>query len=377
MIACPFARSVALRSAMFTTCIYCSANLEKNEVIEAFPVGRRLAFDAAQGRLWVVCRACERWNLSPLDERWEAIEEAQKLFHDARLRVSTDNIGMARLREGLELIRIGEPQRPEMAAWRYGDQFGRRRNRQLIATGAIVGAVSAALVGGMAVGVSIGSFGGIMANGGMWDALIHGSPRKEIGRIRSPENDNDILVVQRRHARMSILERADDSQLILRLEHTRGMTRLHGPDAMRAAAQILPTVNRFGGSKNVVNDAVSFLEQSGGPMAAIARIQQNSGVGADHPGFKTSGKKLRVTRKPGALHTLPVLERLAIEMALHEEQERRAMMGELKQLENVWREAEEIARISDSLFDTPALESEIARLKESAKKNGDDDGQKG
>ena len=34
------------------------------------PVGRRLAFDPAKGRLWVVCRSCERWNLTPLEERW-------------------------------------------------------------------------------------------------------------------------------------------------------------------------------------------------------------------------------------------------------------------------------------------------------------------
>ena len=372
MIACPLARSFVPRGTMFTTCIYCSANLEKNEVLEAFPVGRRLAFDAANGRLWVVCRSCERWNLTPLDERWEAIEQAQKLFHDARLRVSTDHIGMARLREGLELVRIGEPQRPEMAAWRYGDQFGRRRNRQLIATGAIVGAVSAVVVGGMVVGMSIGGFSGILANGGMWDAIVHGSPRKEVGRIKSPDDANQILIVQRRHARMSIIERADNnSQLVLRLEHTRGMTRLSGEDAMRAAQQLLPTVNRFGGSKSAVNDAVSFLEQSGGPVAALSRIQRESGVGSELKAFKTSGAKLRVTKKPGALHTLPVVSRLALEMALHEEQERRAMMGELKQLENVWREAEEIAHISDTMFDTPKLESDLERLKLESHKHDD------
>ena len=362
---------------MFTTCIYCSANLEKNEVLEAFPIGRRLAFDAEHGRLWVVCRQCERWNLSPLDERWEAIEQAERLFRDSRLRVSTDNIGLAKMREGLELIRIGAPQRPEMAAWRYGDQFGRRRNRQLITTGAVVGAVSAVIVGGMVVGASIGAFSGIIANSGMWDALVHGSPNKEVGRIKAPLDDNQLLIVQRRHARMSIIERSqDDSQLVLRLEHTRGMTRLYGEDAMRAAAQLLPTINRFGGSKSVVNDAVSFLENAGGPMAAIARVQQQRGVGSDHAMFKSSGKKLRVTRKPGALHTIPVVERLAVEMALHEQQERAAMTGELKALENVWREAEEIARISDSLFDTPELESEISRLKDTSHKIGDGENKK-
>jgi hypothetical protein len=112
---------------MYTTCLFCNGELGRNECIEHFPVGRRLAFDAARGRLWVVCRRCERWNLTPLEERWEAIEECEREFAGTRLRVSTDQIGLARLKEGLELVRIGEPQRPEMAAWRYGDQFGRRR----------------------------------------------------------------------------------------------------------------------------------------------------------------------------------------------------------------------------------------------------------
>jgi len=44
---------------------------------------------------------------------------------------------------------------------------------------------------------------------------------------------------------------------------------------------------------------------------------------------------------------------VALEMALHEETERRAMEGELKLLEAAWREAEEIASIADTLPDDP------------------------
>src|SRR5436190_1970772 len=113
---------------------------------EQFPVGRRLAYDAAKGRLWVVCRKCERWNLTPLEERWEAIEECERRFTSTRLRVSTDNIGLAKLSEGLELVRIGNALRPEVAAWRYGDQFGRRRTRHLLITGAGIAALGGIIV---------------------------------------------------------------------------------------------------------------------------------------------------------------------------------------------------------------------------------------
>ena len=53
---------------------------------------------------------------------------------------------------------------------------------------------------------------------------------------------------------------------------------------------------------------------------------------------------------------------LALEMALHEETERRAMEGELAALTEMWRQAEEIAAIADRLPDDPALRSAAPRL---------------
>ena len=103
---------------MYSTCIFCHSDLGANESVEHFPVGRRLAFDAARGRLWVVCRKCERWNLSPLDERWEAIEECERLFSATRTRVSTDNIGLARMREGSS---SSASDRRSDRRWRRGD----------------------------------------------------------------------------------------------------------------------------------------------------------------------------------------------------------------------------------------------------------------
>src|SRR5687767_15254667 len=141
---------------MYSTCLFCHSPLGANEAIEYFPVGRRLAFDASRGRLWVVCRTCERWNLTPLEERWEAIEECERRFEGTRMRASTDNIGLAKLREGLELVRIGPALRPEFAAWRYGDQFGRRRRRTMLQAGLGLGALAAVAAGGIAAGAGIG-----------------------------------------------------------------------------------------------------------------------------------------------------------------------------------------------------------------------------
>ncbi len=355
---------------MFTTCIHCTADLGRNEAFDAFPVGTRLAFDAAKGRLWVVCRACDRWNLSPLEERWEAVEAMERRFRDSRLRVSTDNVGLARLKEGVDLIRIGEPQRPEMAAWRYGDQFGRRRKRQMLITGTLVGS-AVALVGGMAaVGVSVGSFAGIYANGGLWDALVNGRPSVSIGKIVLP--DGQVVDVQRKHARMSALERgADGGPLQLRLESVSGTHVLVGDDAMKAAARLLPTVNRFGGSRVQVQDAVSLLEAIGDPRRVLTSVQQRVGATKGDPrwgvgkhDWKGSNKRDGIKKLPGTLHTLTPRDRLALEMALHEESERRAMDGELAALELAWAEAEQIAKIADDMFLPASMNDRLDKLRD-------------
>ena len=149
---------------MYTACLYCSKSLGSNEVIELFPVGRRLAFDGARGRLWVVCPSCQRWCLTPIDERWEAIEACERAFRSARVRASTAEISLVRLPEGLELVRVGAPLIPEMAAWRYGREFSARRRRALaLGAGALgVGAVGAsvALSSGLAAAyVGLAAFG--------------------------------------------------------------------------------------------------------------------------------------------------------------------------------------------------------------------------
>ncbi|HEX6575605.1 MAG TPA: hypothetical protein VF042_11615, partial [Gemmatimonadaceae bacterium] len=133
---------------MYSTCVFCHSSLGQNEAIENFPVGRRLAFDAGKGRLWAVCRKCGRWNLTPIEERWEAIEECERLFRSTIIRASTDEIGLAKIREGTDLIRIGKPLRPEFAAWRYTRHFNRRRMMSYVGIGATIGVAGTSLLFG-------------------------------------------------------------------------------------------------------------------------------------------------------------------------------------------------------------------------------------
>src|SRR5688500_1125814 len=206
---------------MYATCLFCNKPLGQNESIEHFPVGRRLAFDAAKGRLWVVCPACERWNLSPLEERGKAIEESERLYRATRLRAATNQIGLARLRDGTTLVRIGEPLRPEFAAWRYGDQFGRRRRRQLLLTGGGLAGVGALVASGAAAGMVVGAIGWGIAHA--VSSLIYGNPEAVVARIRT--ESNGLIHVRRRHLAESSLSPGSDGSLAINLRFKDGAAR--------------------------------------------------------------------------------------------------------------------------------------------------------
>ncbi len=347
---------------MYSTCIFCSKPLGHNESLEAFPVGQRLAFDPARGRLWVVCRACERWNLSPLEERWEAIEQAERLYRDTRRRVSTDNIGLAKLAEGTTLVRIGEPQRPEFAAWRYGDQFGRRRMRAMLVAGGGVAVVGALVAGGAAAGVSVGAFGGLFAQAGRF--LVHGRPDEIVARIKTDHLGT--VDVRRRHLGESAIAESDDGTLTLDLRFKNGSARFTGPEAERIASIVLPKVNRFGGRKSEVADAVRQIEELGDSERYIRQVGRQSqalltSMTAGVPPKQVKFRKAAFNKY--GLFSLPTPQRLALEMALHEETERRALEGELAELEQAWRDAEEVAAIADNMFVPESVEEQFRKLK--------------
>ena len=360
---------------MYSTCLFCHAPLGSNDAIEHFPVGRRLAFDAARGRLWVVCRKCERWNLSPLDERWEAIEECERQFSETRLRASTHNIGLARLREGLELVRIGSPLRPEMAAWRYGDQFGRRSRRHLIFTGAGV----AAAIGVVAVGPATG----LIAGGGIGlfqlVSSIHTAyqQRRVRAHVQVPSYDRSGTVRLKQLQRTAIVQHADGWALRVAFEMSNreplrdesplaihrpigGWTReetvmLTGADALRAAGQLLPAINASGATRSEVESAVRIVEQTDDPSRLFARY-----AAGPTPSWRTGS----YAREGGhVLANLPTEVRLAFEMAAHEEAERRALDGELALLEAAWRQAEEIASIADDLIVSDDTRRRLAEIR--------------
>ena len=359
--------------AVYSTCLFCHADLGRNEAVTSFPVGRRLAFDSANGRFWVICESCKRWNLSPLEERWEAMDECERLYEGTRLRMSTDNVGLARIGEGTELVRVGAALRPEMAAWRFGAQLAaRRRKYRWVVAGGVVGAAV------MAVGVKTAGTGFIGGNWG-WQLLqaayeratrivlptpperlvdpvgVLNRPLPELlGRERPPIT---APVVETKHARKGLIERADgDSGFLLTVPVVgRDTVRYDAALSPRVLAKMLTKVNRSGGRKEDERLAVGMLESVAAhgahdlPLGVLEQYARKRLFGDKAPAERTLGKI-------GATTTL------ALEMALNEQREREVLAGELLDLEFAWKEAEELARIADTL-ESSSIDRALAALK--------------
>ena len=361
---------------MYSTCLFCHSSLGSNESIEHFPIGRRLAFDAAKGRLWAVCSKCERWNLSPLEERWEAIEEAERAYRETKKRAATENIGLARLNDGTDVIRIGRPMLPEFAAWRYGDQLGKRtRQRVLGAAGALV--IGGVVVGtaGAAVGMGALVMGLMGAQWGLssWSDMHAATVRGENG-IAYQLTRNEILWATMQvsvadgdlalrfigdpvHARTlwEKLKPLRPSPGIPNPEGNRARIELKNAAANAALSALLLTFNGRA-SDSRVREAVTLVASSPSTTSllwAIRSLPKQTLVDHRFP----DGVTMRIGN-------IPKPHRLALEMSLHEADERRALEGELAELENRWKQAEEIAAIADGLTLPPSTDAQLDEMRE-------------
>ncbi|HEU0012956.1 MAG TPA: hypothetical protein VFQ45_04695, partial [Longimicrobium sp.] len=316
-----------------------------NRVVEHFPVGRSLAFDTERGRLWAVCLRCARWNLAPLEERWEAIEAAEKLFRDCRVRVQSENIGLARLRDGTRLVRVGAALPGELAVWRYAGRLEQRRRRALLSAG--VGIAGVAVLGGLAAaGVVSGAFVAGQAVTRLWP----GGPNNEVARYPRGVMDDVEVVLRRSDLHRARLGTGADGSLELRVPrdvvatgmmpdgrpawtHTR--LDLRGAEALAVLRRGLVELNHRGAGRTHV-------------LAALDQIAAYGSAGGYLEAAGRRGELLAPQWEWGGART----QRLsALEMALNDEDERRALEGDLAELEAAWRRAEEIAAIADRLPD--------------------------
>jgi hypothetical protein len=362
---------------MFSTCLFCHGALGANDAIEHFTVGKRLAFDGERGRLWAVCPRCARWNLAPIEERWEALEECEKAYRAATKRVSTDNIALARLKDGTDLVRIGQPLLPEFAAWRYTHTFLKRarwavvrRFTPVVAVNAVFTGAASAVFGPSAVGLMLlpaAMTGSLFAAAGFmaWrirqptallfthDGALHGVTPRVVGATRITYDAEQGLGL-RLHTQIvrpaHLLARSVGIRVRADAQHPPGEVLLTSEHAHALLPRLLPALNQFDASGLLIDEAIARLERQ-----RAVPSEEDRAIALLAP--RIAGYRQSLFGTGESIGSLSPVNRLAAEMALHEDDERRALAGELGALYARWEEAERTAAIADTMF-VPTRHSE-------------------
>jgi hypothetical protein len=154
------------------------------------------------------------------------------------------------------------------------------------------------------------------------------------------------MVLRSRHVKEARLQHTARADLALLLRCPRCRNEgalLEGADAETALRSGLTYLNvsRSRRLKKKASEAALQVDAYGGPEAYLAR---------------QALREAKVATYKGA-------EALALEMSVDEQ-------AELRELERQWRDAEEIAEISDNLLVDPAIEDEMRRLKKGDQPDG-------
>ena len=326
---------------MYDKCLICNRPFERTEALPNVPTGGRVACDPARGRLWALCRGCDRWSLAPMESRWEALEDVERLVRDrGRVLAKTDNVAL--LKAGpLEIVRVGAADRAEEAWWRYGRELRqrRRRYRKLMTAGAVGGGVAAA--------VSVGAGGGSLVVAYLlWDCLSDGvlgaARRLRFGQAawrgdgRCPRCGVAVGSLRFRDRRRLVVDAGDGTLevtvpcLACGPQAGAGLA-LERREGRHALGRALAYHHFAGASSRRVKEASRLVEVAGGPEQAPSKVAPT----------------------PRELGEVGRVGRIALEIAVHEGREKRLLQMELAELEAHWRKEETLAEIIDGEL-TPA-----------------------
>lgn len=320
---------------MYRRCLVCAAPFPPNEELAHLGLGRRIACDPERGRLWIVCAACRRWSLIPIESRWEALDELERLVRDhGRLLSQTANVGLLRAR-GLEVVRVGRAQLQEVAWWRYGQELRVRRERYRKLATCGTAAAAGVVVGSWATG-GMSFFGAWLAwnyaprlatRGARWVRFgsVAWQGRGQCARCGRALAELRFAWLER--LLVSSGESAPEVTVICPVCRGRsGAGMLLSPtEGARVLRRALAYHHFAGAPDRRVESAARLVEVAGGPAKLPARILGR-------------GKAIPEMGRTGAV---------AMEIAVHEERERRLLEMELAELEAHWRREEELAGIID------------------------------
>jgi hypothetical protein len=320
---------------MIRRCIFCDKSFPDAESYSGFACGRRVAWDPLRSRLWAICDECHQWTLAPFEDRLEVIDALEKDARDrGRLMASTANVALLRTADRV-LLRVGRVELAEEAWWRYGREL-RRRRRQFERRESRIGAYSFAALASISEALGLTDTGIKIA----WD----GNPMVDVlrwrrfpwaawhGRVRC-EHCSSVLLAVRFDLSWWLQPGVDRNGLVtvgVPCDRCDPWTpekiyEIRGDDAAHVLRRVLAYQQIDGASDLTLREAGTAIRQAGSATELLRNLSD--------------------TR--GSLWRLGPTRRLALEIAINDSVERQSLQGELRYLERVWQEQEEIAAIAD------------------------------
>jgi hypothetical protein len=310
---------------LITHCFFCTNSFPHNNRLEHFPLGTRVVYDPSRGRLWGICARCGGWCLAPIEERWEALEELEKLSRDrGKLLVQGDNIALFEVGK-LQIVRVGRAGRAEESWWRYGVELSRRRERarKTVQRGKVVDALAAMAI----IGVPIWAFSDA-------ESWINAARSRAFGKLawsgdaRCARCGRPSKPVRFADAAQIRILRAPELMVGLPCAHCDFLAggELSGSAATETLLRVLAYGNFAGATEAEIRNASQAIQAAGSARGLVAATTEGS----------------------PSLGSLTRANVVALEIALNEARERALLDLKIRELSAQWQQAEQLAAIVDN-----------------------------
>jgi hypothetical protein len=293
-----------------------------------------------------VCQSCGEWNLAPIENRWEAIEECERAYEATIERGSTSQLSIGRS-DDVVLFRVGGDE--ELPTLRYGARLKRRFVTHAARRGLRALVKAMYFLGVAGLGAIAGGFGGMLSG------LIVGAVLYEVAAALAnplvasiPTPHGSSVDVTRRELHDARLVPDEPNGWHLRL---RPGLELRGDDAFEAARLLLPLLTRSAEPLADLRKAVNYIAKKGGTADSV---------------FEAAARR-RGRRRTARISKLEVHIRLALEILAAREVEARALSDSLQHLRFAWKNADRLAAIQDELSYTPRLLTRFREIRDAAR----------